>query len=127
MTTYSNDIKYQSKTVPFSMLTDAEKRLRMMGMPTSGPAQTFPRDPSLPHTEPYVTGVYYPTPEELEKYRQRGVVTPIEKVVKISNGNGDVIKAAVDVNGDVVDAEKEQPNIAGLAIAAAILFAVLGG
>ena len=118
MTTYSNDIGYGiGKTVPFSMLTDAEKRLRMLGMPTSGPAQVLP---------PMRTNVYYPTEAELIKYRQRGIVEPIAKVVEILNDNGEVIKAAVDTNGEVVDVEKVQ-NFAGVAIAAAILFAVLGG
>ena len=116
MTTYSNDIGY-GKTVPFSMLTDAEKRLRMLGMPTSGPAQVLP---------PMRTNVYYPTEAELITYRKRGIMVPITKIVEITNGNGETIKAAVDENGEVVDAEKK-PNMAGLAIAAAVLFAVLGG
>ena len=106
-----------TKTVPCSLLSDADKKLRMLGMPTSGPAQVLP---------PMRTNVYYPTEIELEKYRKRGVVEPIAKVVEISNGNGEVIKAAVDTNGEVVDVEKVQ-NFAGVAIAAAILFAVLGG
>ena len=118
MTTYSNDIQYASKTVPFSLLTDAEKRLRMLGMPTSGPAQV--------QTPQMITGVYYPSPEELQKYKMRGVTEPIDKVVKISNDNGEVIKAAIDVNGDVVDAEKETNPIVPLAIAAGLFF-LLGG
>ena len=116
MTTYSNDIGY-GKTVPFSMLTDAEKRLRMLGTPTSGPAQVLP---------PMRTNVYYPTEIELEKYRQRGVVEPIEKIVEITNGNGEVIKAAVNGNGEVVDAETKQNPMVPLAIAAGLFF-LLGG
>jgi hypothetical protein len=113
MTTVSQ-FSYASKTVPFSLLTEEQKRLRILGFP----GETQP-------VAPMITGVYYPSPEELEKYRQRGVI--VDKVVELTNGNGEVIKAAVDENGEVVDAEKKQPNIAGLAIAAAILFAVLGG
>ena len=126
MTSYTNDIGYASKTVPFSLLTDEQKRLRMLGMPTSGPAQVITGDPMMPHTEPYITGVYYPSPEELEKYRKRGVVSPVDKVVKISNGNGEVIKAAVDSNGEVVAADKEANPLVPLAIAAGLFF-LLGG
>lgn len=98
-----------TKPKPFSMLTDAEKRLRILGTPIM------------------TTGVYHPTPADLERMRQKGIVRPIQKIVEKKMSNGDTVKVAVDPNGKVVDVEKKMPDWAPLAITAAIAFAVLGG
>ena len=95
------------KPLLFGALTDAEKRFRMLGTPIVR------------------TNVYEPSPYELLEMKKRGVID-VAQIVEVNNGNGDVVKVAVNGDGEIVDAKAEQ-NLVPLAVAAAIAFAIFGG
>ena len=103
-----------TKPMPFYMLSDAERRSRMLGTPLQ--AATTPQ---------VVTNVYQPTAADLWRMRANGVVSPVEKIVELTDSNG-TVKVALDENGKTVDAEKK-PALTGaqmamLAVGAFLLF-----
>ncbi len=103
------------KPKPFAALTEAEKKFRMLG------------NPPIRATGPQViTGVYKPRREDWLRWQERGIPTPIKKIVEVTDSNG-TVKIAVDENGTVVDAEKKGLTPLQMGMLAVGAFLLFGG
>jgi len=101
--------------IPFEKLTAEQKKFRLLGWPTK------------PANGPQViTDVYRPTPADIKRMKERGVVGPVKKIVETTDSNG-TVKVAVDPDGGIVDAEKKGLTPLQMGMIAVGAFLLFGG